>query len=593
MAKYLIPIFICLLVLCIVTASFAGTIYDAAAKGELSKITALVKAKPESVNSADKDGATALHYAVAAGQIDAVKLLIKNKADVNAKKKNGVTPIHIASSLGKKDIVNILLVNKADANIKDNLGRTPLSLAREKGWTEIADLLAAQQLSIPTSRTNTSEAKKESSGPLTVALEEGPYTVFRQTENGNNERQIILRFTNSKSPITLGKVTVGSGHNVSACNLEPIPTGESHDVIWVSSDATSISLKSERSNLLQANIDLPAVQQDKMVIIPRSPIIKNIPPLAIRGTNYMPSDHPWPGLPRDATMDDFEKDFSLMNKMFINTMRTFTFFDPDLPDAAIGLYYKDGCATTKAQKHLNDLLTVADRHHIKVILMPPADIAHEELAACKRSNKSLLGPFINDGRILMVDVYNEVDSWDDELWNKSTKGLKELYDYTREIYPNHLLTVGLAYRFDRLQSINVVPDVAQYHDYSGGVGKQPAGQPYVRNVSNDLANTKKTVNGRPILIGEFGQSTAGTAVGGTTEERQREIYQGVFEGAEDQRILGVMNWQMFDFIPGWMGTKEQVFGMVRTNGSLKPAGELLKQTYAQWAKKYPAPWDTQ
>ena len=61
-------------------------------------------------------------------------------------------------------------------------------------------------------------------------------------------------------------------------------------------------------------------------------------------------------------------------------------------------------------------------------------------------------------------------------------------------------------------------------------------------------------------------------------------------GATINATTGVLNWTLFDFRPDWMGKKEQVFGIVRTDGSLKPSGILLRDTYARWAKQHPAPW---
>ena len=164
---------------------------------------------------------------------------------------------------------------------------------------------------------------------------------------------------------------------------------------------------------------------------------------------------------------------------------------------------------------------------------------------------------------------------------------------TLEIMPNHLITVGLAWQFDQLFDLGIHPDIAQYHEYSMAVGLPVAGHPEVRNIADGLRGVRRIVGDLRILIGEFGISTAGEANGGATEDRQREVYQGVLEGAEDQRILGVANWCLFDFVPDWMGNKEQVYGIVRADGSLKPAGAILSQTYLRWQKQYPAPWDGQ
>ena len=62
-------------------------------------------------------------------------------------------------------------------------------------------------------------------------------------------------------------------------------------------------------------------------------------------------------------------------------------------------------------------------------------------------------------------------------------------------------------------------------------------------------------------------------------------------GAETVRIAGVYNWTLFHFEPDWMGPGEQSFGIVNLDGSLKPAGVLLRDTYDRWRSKAKASWE--
>lgn len=429
---------------------------------------------------------------------------------------------------------------------------------------------------------------------LVMAACEEAYTVFRERESGW-ERRIALRFVNNGDAIAAGQaraILVAEGRLVD-CPLEAIPPGESHDVIWVPrTPKVVLSITAQGGAVINQALDLPEVPGDKSVLFPRSSVLHELPPLAIRGTNYLPRDHPWPGLWREATPDDFEADFALMARLGINTIRTFTWYDPDQPNAKLGLYFVGGCATATALKRLADLLTIADRNHVKVILMTGGDTLIKDLPGARRTFKSVFGPLVDDGRILMIDVLNEPGG---ELGPKASPEisafLTTMYPCAREFMPSHLLTVGLAWQFDQLFDLGIYPDIAQYHEYSAAVGLPVAGHPEVRNIADGLGGVQRIVGNRPILIGEFGHSTAGEANGGVTEERQREIYQGVLEGAENRRILGVANWCLFDFVPDWMGKKEQHFGIVRADGSLKPAGTLLQQTYLRWRQQHPAPWD--
>ena len=65
------------------------------------------------------------------GELDEVKTLIKNGADVNAKNEGGWTALMMASENGHNEVVKILIENKADVNIQDSDGWTALMMASE------------------------------------------------------------------------------------------------------------------------------------------------------------------------------------------------------------------------------------------------------------------------------------------------------------------------------------------------------------------------------------------------------------------------------------------------------------------------------
>ena len=91
-----------------------------------------------------------LHQASAVADIDQLKLLISQGADVNAKDQYGLTPLHWAAGYGHKDIAELLLANNADVNIKDNKGRTALQVAQEHGKTQIVEMLLKHGAEEPT-----------------------------------------------------------------------------------------------------------------------------------------------------------------------------------------------------------------------------------------------------------------------------------------------------------------------------------------------------------------------------------------------------------------------------------------------------------
>ncbi len=74
----------------------------------------------------DRAGRTALHYAATDGELDTVRRLIAEGADVNAKEDAGWTPLHFAADQGDLDIVETLIAAGADVNAVNDGGEGPL-----------------------------------------------------------------------------------------------------------------------------------------------------------------------------------------------------------------------------------------------------------------------------------------------------------------------------------------------------------------------------------------------------------------------------------------------------------------------------------
>ena len=116
-----------------------------------------------------------------------------------------------------------------------------------------------------------------------------------------------------------------------------------------------------------------------------------------------------------------------------------------------------------------------------------------------------------------------------------------------------------------------------------------------------ISRMRKIGGDRPLIIGEFGMSTARDPMHGAgaawqprlpaapgTEEDQSRLYGIVFDAAEHFRIAGVMPWCLHSYPTaehGFLTPAESMFGLVRHDGTLKPAAEQLKQRYAQWSQR--------
>ncbi|ESN91081.1 hypothetical protein HELRODRAFT_182236 [Helobdella robusta] len=90
------------------------------------------------IQEVDEEGYTALHYAARYNQIDVMKLLVENGADVNVKQKQDeVCPLHLACRYNGYDAVKFLLEQQAELNSKDVKGRSPLHYATRKGHAQV------------------------------------------------------------------------------------------------------------------------------------------------------------------------------------------------------------------------------------------------------------------------------------------------------------------------------------------------------------------------------------------------------------------------------------------------------------------------
>jgi ankyrin repeat protein len=109
-------------------------VFDAAAAGDVDRLTELLDGDPELIGAWSEDGYTPLHFAAFFDRGKAVRLLLDRGADVGAVSKNDmqVQPLHSAVAADSREVVAALLTAGADPNAKQEGGFTPLMGAEEK-----------------------------------------------------------------------------------------------------------------------------------------------------------------------------------------------------------------------------------------------------------------------------------------------------------------------------------------------------------------------------------------------------------------------------------------------------------------------------
>jgi ankyrin repeat protein len=110
----------------------APSLLDAVKRGDREAVRALLRAKAD-VNTPAPDGTTALHYAVEADALDLVTLLIRAGANVKAANRYGIAPITLAATNGSVKVLEALLEGGADANARTAAGEPVLMTAARTG----------------------------------------------------------------------------------------------------------------------------------------------------------------------------------------------------------------------------------------------------------------------------------------------------------------------------------------------------------------------------------------------------------------------------------------------------------------------------
>ena len=119
---------------------------DAITRGDIDKVRVILSEGAD-VNAKDKFSQTALLYASRVGNIDLVRLLVESGANLNITAKYNLSALMLAVINGHGEVVRILINAGADLNIRGGkgaigfYGKTALVLAKERGQELVISLL--------------------------------------------------------------------------------------------------------------------------------------------------------------------------------------------------------------------------------------------------------------------------------------------------------------------------------------------------------------------------------------------------------------------------------------------------------------------
>jgi uncharacterized protein len=118
-------------------------VFEAAAFGDLDRLTMELDADPGAVASYSGDGFTPLHLAAFFGKGEAAALLLAHGASVDARGRGWMTgtPLHSAASASHTDVAALLVDAGADPDARQTHGWTPLHAAARNGNLALVELL--------------------------------------------------------------------------------------------------------------------------------------------------------------------------------------------------------------------------------------------------------------------------------------------------------------------------------------------------------------------------------------------------------------------------------------------------------------------
>ena len=119
----------------------APSVLEAARQGDVETVRTLLKQGAD-VNIAEGDGMTPLHWAARRGDAELVQMLVYAGANVRATTRLGAyTPLMMAAQAGYAPVVAALIAGGSDVNATSTTGTTPLMFAAQSGDTRTVTML--------------------------------------------------------------------------------------------------------------------------------------------------------------------------------------------------------------------------------------------------------------------------------------------------------------------------------------------------------------------------------------------------------------------------------------------------------------------
>jgi hypothetical protein len=309
----------------------------------------------------------------------------------------------------------------------------------------------------------------------------------------------------------------------------------------------------------------------------------------LKGTNYWLSATPFSGTWATWNGPLVREELGKAKELGVNTVRIGLPYDHrDTRDIVWGDGRRMLTISPWIISQMTQVLQIAASYDMKVIFVlfewydeqPATGTPEAELNLTYL--KGIIGPFANDDRVLAWDLHNEpdhYDNWKDGKQDQVIKWLERMARHVREIDTRHPITVGVGnyaslwYPANDGTTILSFVDFVAFHTYSAGA------------LSGQIKELKRRTT-KPVLLEEMGWPTSPGSQPPTPgavydEATQSFLYNSMLADSKALDIAGVVQWTLWDYAPGATVERnfEEHFGLVRRDGSFKPAAQIFREQY--------------
>lgn len=117
-----------------------ATVHSAASAGDVELLKQLLE-QGANVDEVDEEGRTALHFACGYGELDCARVLLDKSAKLDSVDNNKNTALHYAAGYGQAESVKLLLEAGADRTAKNMDGKTALEVAQLNDQADVVKAL--------------------------------------------------------------------------------------------------------------------------------------------------------------------------------------------------------------------------------------------------------------------------------------------------------------------------------------------------------------------------------------------------------------------------------------------------------------------